>query len=98
MQAKTNGTRIRIVLDAMGGDFAPQATVQGSIDALNRSKNRELDIILLGDKKRINNILKSQFQKKMFKIYLHRHAPDRKVQSIPRWPRVDTSILFAQRL
>ena len=58
-----------VAVDAMGGDFAPQATVQGSIDALNRSKNEELDIILLGDKKRINNILKSQFQKKISIIH-----------------------------
>ena len=46
----------------MGGDFSPQATVQGSIDALKRS-NKELDIILLGDEKRINNILKSELPK-----------------------------------
>ena len=51
-----------IAVDAMGGDFAPQATVQGSIEALDKS-NKELDIILLGDEKRINNILKSQFPK-----------------------------------
>ena len=49
-----------IAVDAMGGDFSPQATVQGSIDALNRS-DEQLNIILLGDEKRINNILKSQF-------------------------------------
>ena len=51
-----------IAVDAMGGDFSPQATVQGSIDALKRS-NEKLDIILLGDEKRINNILKSEFPK-----------------------------------
>ena len=61
-----------VAVDAMGGDFAPQANVQGSIEALNRSKNEELDIILLGDKKRINNILKSQFQKKNFNNPLRR--------------------------
>ena len=49
-----------IAVDAMGGDFAPQATVQGSIEALDKS-NKKLDIILLGDEKRINNIFKSQF-------------------------------------
>ena len=51
-----------IAVDAMGGDFSPQATVQGSIDALKRS-NKKLDIILLGDQKRINNILKSPLSK-----------------------------------
>ena len=51
-----------IAVDAMGGDFAPQATVQGSIKALDKS-NKKLDIILLGDEKRINNIFKSQFPK-----------------------------------
>ena len=44
-----------IAVDAMGGDFSPQATVQGSIDALNRS-NKKLKIVLLGDEKRLNII------------------------------------------
>ena len=48
-----------IAVDAMGGDFSPQAPVQGSIDALKRS-NKELDIILLGDENRINNILNDE--------------------------------------
>ena len=51
---------MKIAVDAMGGDYAPQATVQGSIDALNNS-NKKLEIILLGDENQINDILQSQF-------------------------------------
>ena len=51
---------MKIAVDAMGGDYAPHATVQGSIDALNNS-NKKLEIILLGDENQINDILQSQF-------------------------------------
>ncbi len=46
---------IKIIVDAMGGDNAPQATVQGCIDAL-----KELDgfkIILVGESTAINKLL-----------------------------------------
>ena len=49
-----------VAVDAMGGDYAPQATVQGSIDALNNSNNK-LEIILLGDENQINDNLQSQY-------------------------------------
>lgn len=49
-------TMIKIGIDAMGGDFAPEATVLGAIAAL-----REVDpgsrIVLFGDKNRITEIL-----------------------------------------
>ena len=48
---------MKIALDAMGGDLAPQATLQGALDALERSINKDLEIILLGDEKRINKFL-----------------------------------------
>ena len=38
---------IRIVADAMGGDFAPVQQVAGAVDALN--KNKDVTIILTGD-------------------------------------------------
>ena len=34
MQKKINDTPIRIVLDAMGGDFGPSETVKGAVQAL----------------------------------------------------------------
>jgi len=48
---------MRIAVDAMGGDFAPAATVQGSIDALN-SFSSEIEIILLGVTNQIEACLK----------------------------------------
>lgn len=38
---------MRIALDAMGGDFAPQINLEGAIDAL--CANLELEILLVGD-------------------------------------------------
>ena len=48
---------MKIALDAMGGDLAPQATLQGALDALEKSTNNDLEIILLGNEKRINEFL-----------------------------------------
>lgn len=47
---------LRIALDAMGGDHAPEATVQGAVEALK--EHGDLKIILLGDEDRIRSILK----------------------------------------
>ncbi len=46
---------VRIVVDAMGGDFAPQQQVLGSVAALNQDK--DLYLILCGDETQIKEIL-----------------------------------------
>lgn len=46
---------MRIIVDAMGGDNAPEAIVNGSIDAIKGQEG--FDIILVGDNKKINDIL-----------------------------------------
>lgn len=52
-----NSSRCRIVVDAMGGDFAPDNAVLGAIEALNESKNFEL--YLVGLNKEIEKVLSS---------------------------------------
>lgn len=47
---------MKIALDAMGGDLAPQATVQGALDALNHTQD-DLHIILVGDEPQIKSEL-----------------------------------------
>lgn len=37
---------VRVAVDAMGGDHAPEAVVQGVVDALNASK--EIEVLLGG--------------------------------------------------
>ena len=44
----------RIVVDAMGGDFAPLQQVTGAVDAINQDK--DLTVILTGDKPQIEEI------------------------------------------
>ena len=41
---------MKIAIDAMGGDNAPQATVEGAVQAINEYG---IDIILTGDKEQI---------------------------------------------
>lgn len=39
---------MRIVIDAMGGDHAPSATIEGALQALDETNSSELEIILVG--------------------------------------------------
>lgn len=50
---------IRVGLDAMGGDFAPEAAVKGAIAALDEIGN-DCRIVLFGDKCQIEQILAEQ--------------------------------------
>ena len=52
-----NSSRCRIVVDAMGGDFAPANTVLGSLEAFNENKSFEL--YLVGQEKKITEVLTS---------------------------------------
>ena len=57
----------RIVVDAMGGDFAPLQQVTGAVEALNNDK--DLTIILTGDKPQIEEILSTlQYDKSRLEI------------------------------
>jgi glycerol-3-phosphate acyltransferase PlsX len=44
---------VRIAIDAMGGDFAPTAPAQGAVQALNSSSSGQLNVILVGDRNRL---------------------------------------------
>jgi len=61
-----------ILVDAMGGDNAPKQIVNGCIDAVEESEG--FDILLIGDGKQINEILKKRkYNKSRINI---EHAPD----------------------
>jgi len=50
-------SKCRIIVDAMGGDYAPQNAVVGAIDAFNEKKDFEL--FLIGRKNEIIDVIKS---------------------------------------
>jgi glycerol-3-phosphate acyltransferase PlsX len=50
-------SKCRIIVDAMGGDYAPQNAVVGAIDALNEKK--DFDLFLIGKKNEIFDVIKS---------------------------------------
>lgn len=52
-----NSSRCRIVVDAMGGDFAPANAVLGAIEAFN--ENKGFDLFLVGIEKEIEKVLSS---------------------------------------
>ena len=58
---------IKIVVDAMGGDFAPKQQVLGAVDALK--KNKDLSLILCGDETQIKEILSTcEYDKERLEI------------------------------
>ena len=48
---------MKIALDAMGGDFAPDVTVAGAIAAVSEY---DMDVILVGDKDRLTEFLRDK--------------------------------------
>ena len=52
-----NSSRCRIVVDAMGGDFAPANAVKGAVEAFNQ--NKTFDLFLVGKEKKIIEVLSS---------------------------------------
>ena len=52
MSSNGSMARVRVALDAMGGDFGPTATVPGALAALEA--HPQLDITLVGDAEAVN--------------------------------------------
>jgi glycerol-3-phosphate acyltransferase PlsX len=50
-----NSSRCRVVVDAMGGDFAPANAVLGAVEAY--SENRNFDLFLVGQEAKISEVL-----------------------------------------
>ena len=48
---------VRIGIDAMGGDFAPEVAVEGAVMALKKI-GKQSRVVLFGDEKRIRELLK----------------------------------------
>ncbi len=61
---------MKIAVDAMGGDFAPQAIVEGAYLA---AKKHGVRVILVGDEDQVSKEL-SKYPTSKLPIYLH-HAP-----------------------
>jgi glycerol-3-phosphate acyltransferase PlsX len=51
-----NRTKLKIALDAMGGDYAPENTVAGALEALQETRNR-FSVILVGREDAIKKVL-----------------------------------------
>ena len=62
---------MKIALDAMVGDLAPQATVQGAMNAMKHAQD-ELQIILIGDDVQVQ----SEFDESITKGIMIHHATE----------------------
>ncbi len=89
---------MRIAVDAMGGDHAPEATVEGTVEALK--EYRDISVILTGDKEMIKKELqKYDYPKERLEI-IHCsekiQTEDQPVKAIRR--KKDSSMVVALRL
>lgn len=57
VDSKSKNSKCRIIVDAMGGDYAPQNAVIGAIEAYQINKN--FDLYLIGKKDQILSVIKS---------------------------------------
>lgn len=89
---------MKIAVDAMGGDFAPEQIVLGVIAA---AKEYDCEIVLVGDEMKIKTVLEQSTDWKNLKISIH-HAND--VIGMDEHPgaavrrKKDSSIVVATRL
>ena len=88
---------MKIVIDAMGGDNAPQATVEGAVQAINEYG---VDIILTGDKEQIEKELESKTYDKNKLEIIHTtqiiENEDKPVMAVRR--KKDSSMVVALNL
>ena len=89
---------MKIAVDAMGGDFAPEQIVFGAIRA---AKKYDCEIILVGDEKRIQEVLDRDRSASSLKLSIH---PASEVIGMDEHPvtavrrKKDSSVVVATRL
>ena len=88
---------MKIVIDAMGGDHAPQATVEGAVQAINEYG---IDVILTGDRAQIEKELESKTYDKNKLEIIHTteiiENEDKPVMAVRR--KKDSSMVVALNL
>ena len=58
---------MRIVVDAMGGDFAPEVVIKGAVAAV---KEYAVEVVLVGDENKIKGLLsKEKYPPSLISIY-----------------------------
>jgi len=57
---------VRVVLDAMGGDYGPEVNFHGALLALSSSK--DLSLLLVGDEKALTSLMKKKRYRALLKI------------------------------
>jgi len=93
-------TRLRIAVDAMGGDYAPQAIVSGAVAAAMAARNR-FEIILVGDQEELEHRLSHVFHAKDLPITIYHASQQVEMTdspSIALKEKRDSSIAVATRL
>lgn len=65
---------MKIAVDAMGGDYAPEVVIQGTLAAV---REYDVEVILVGDQPRIDNLLKkARYNGKSISSYLAQEVID----------------------
>jgi len=91
---------MRIAVDAMGGDYAPWATVGGAVEAARISKGR-YEIVLVGDEDKIRSQLVNYRRTKSLRISIYHASEKIEMGEAPTsglTKKKDSSISVAVRL
>jgi len=91
---------MKIAVDAMGGDFAPRAIVGGAVAAARRAKGR-FEIVLIGNKEKIEKCLSHHFRVNELSITIHHASQQVEMTDSPTLAlkqKKDSSIAVAMKL
>ncbi len=91
---------MKIAVDAMGGDFAPESIVSGAIAAARAGKRR-FEIVLVGDEEKIQSTLLHHFRTEELPITIHHASQQVEMHELPAAvlkQKKDSSIAVAMRL
>ncbi len=91
---------MRIAIDAMGGDFAPRQNIRGAISAARRAKDK-FEIVLVGDKDKIQRELDRHFRIQDLKLSIYHAAQHIEMHEHPALAlkqKKDASIAVAMQL
>ena len=86
---------IKIIVDAMGGDNAPEEIVKGAVQAL--AKDKDLQVVLTGDEGKISPVLAALAYDKARLPVVHSNRPS-PTTTLPPSPSVRRKILPSSSL
>ncbi len=91
---------MKIAIDAMGGDYAPEAIIHGGVEATKSGKG-EYEVVFVGDESRIRSILSRHFRIQEYPISIIHASQKIEMGESPTFAlkkKPDASVVVAMEL